>query len=171
MNELSLFTGIGGGVYASKLLGWRTVGYVEKDEYCQRVIRARQNEGVFDYAPIFSDIRAFNAEYARRYRGVVDVITAGFPCQPHSWAGRMRGAEDDRNLLPELIESIRIVGPRYCFLENVRGLVSSGFLGTVIGQLTDCGYDARWRVLSAAEVGAPHKRDRIWIVAHARRRD
>lgn len=166
MNELSLFTGIGGGVYASKLLGWRTIGYVEKDEYCQRVIRARIDDGTFDDAPIYSDIRTFNVQFAHLYQGVADIVTGGFPCQPHSWAGRMQGARDDRDLWPETLECIRIVGPRFVLLENVRGLVSSGYLGRVVGELAESGYSCRWRVLSAAEVGAPHKRDRIWILAY-----
>jgi len=168
MHELSLFSGAGGGLLGSHLLGWRQVGYVEYDEYCQRVIAARIADGVLPNAPIFSDVRAFLSEgYAGSYQGLADVITAGFPCQPFSNAGLRLGADDPRNMWPATIECIRTVRPRFCLLENVPGLLSSGYFGTVLGDLAQSGYDIRWRVLSAAEMGAPHKRDRLWIVAHS----
>jgi DNA (cytosine-5)-methyltransferase 1 len=99
---------------------------------------------------------------------MADVITAGFPCQPFSCAGKRQGEDDDRNMWPETLRCIRTVRPRFCFLENVPGLISCGYLATVLGDLAESGYDSRWRVLSAAEVGAPHKRDRLWIVADAK---
>lgn len=170
MRELSLFTGAGGGILGSKLLGWTTIGYVEWNDYCQRVLRQRIEDGLIDNAPIFGDIRVFNSEgYAERYRGMVDVISAGFPCQPFSVAGKQLGGADERNMWPETRECIRIVRPRFALLENVPGLLFSGYFGTILGELSEIGYDARWRVLSAAEMGAPHKRDRLWIVAHSRR--
>lgn len=166
MNELSLFTGAGGGIWGSKLLGWRTVGYVEIDSYCQKVLAQRIEDKIFDYAPIFSDIREFiNQGYAERYRGVADVITAGFPCQPFSCAGRRKGEDDERNLWPQTRDCIDIVRPHYALLENVPGLVTSGYFGTVIGELTALGYDCRWTIISAAELGAPHIRKRLWILA------
>lgn len=167
MRELSLFTGGGGGVLGTHMLGWTPVGYVEIDDYAQRIIRARIDDGILPAAPIFGDIRSFNRDgYAAAYQGMVDVVTAGFPCQPFSIAGKQLGADDDRNMWPETIAAIRLVRPRYCLLENVPGLLTSGYFGTVLGDLAQSGYDARWRVLSAAEVGAPHKRDRLWIVAY-----
>jgi DNA (cytosine-5)-methyltransferase 1 len=167
MRELSLFSGIGGGLLGTKLLGWRSVGYVEWNEYCQRVLRQRIEDGWLDEAPIFGDLRAFIADgYARAYQGLVDVITAGFPCQPFSVAGKQRGAEDERNMWPQTIECIRLVRPKYCLLENVSGLLTNEYFGTILGDLAESGFDLRWKVLSAAEVGAPHKRDRLWIVAH-----
>ena len=173
MRELSLFTGGGGGVLATHhLLGWRTVGYVEWEEYAQRIIAARIKDGLLDAAPIYGDIRAFNrCGYAAAYTGMVDVITAGFPCQPFSVAGKQHGADDERNMWPATIATIRLVRPRYCLLENVPGLISNGYFATVLGDLAACGFDARWRVLSAAELGAPHKRDRLWIVAYQRDED
>ena len=170
MRELSLFTGGGGGVLATHhLLGWRTVGYVEWEEYAQRIIAARIKDGLLDAAPIYGDIRAFNrCGYAAAYTGMVDVITAGFPCQPFSVAGKQHGADDERNMWPATIATIRLVRPRYCLLENVPGLISNGYFATVLGDLAACGFNARWRVLSAAELGAPHKRDRLWIVAYQR---
>lgn len=167
LNELILFTGAGGGLLGTKLLGWRAIGYVEKEEYCQRVIAQRIADGIVDEAPIFGDIRIFNNEWVRSYQGLVDVITAGFPCQPFSVAGKQIGEADERNMWPETIKSIRLVRPRFCLLENVPGLLASGYFGTILGDLAESGYDCRWRILSAAEVGAPHLRKRLWIVANA----
>ena len=168
MNELSLFTGAGGGVYGSKLLGWRTVGYVEWNPYCRRVIAQRIEDGIFDPAPIFGDIRAFihrHTGWARRYRGRVDVITGGFPCQPFSVAGRGLGEDDSRNMWPATRRTIGIIRPRFAFLENVPGLITKPYFGTILGDLAALGYDAEWGVLGADDVGAPHRRKRLWIVA------
>jgi DNA (cytosine-5)-methyltransferase 1 len=168
MRELSLFTGGGGGVYGTKLLGWTTVGYVEWDEYCQQVIAARIRDGIFDYAPIFTDIRLFATEWASKYRGLVDVITAGFPCQPFSTAGKQKGKEDERNMWPSTLDVIRVVQPQWCLLENVPGLLGKHrYFETILKDLSEAGYDAKWTCLSAAEVGAPHKRERLWIMAHS----
>lgn len=168
MRELSLFSGAGGGLLGSKLLGWKCYGYVEFNDYCQRVIRQRIDDGILDNAPIFGDIRTFISDgYARRYRGMVDVVTAGFPCQPFSTAGKQLGADDPRNMWPSTIECIRQIRPRYAFLENVPALLSSGYFGTILADLAESGYDCRWRVLSSAELGASHRRDRVWIVAHS----
>jgi DNA (cytosine-5)-methyltransferase 1 len=168
MNELSLFSGAGGGLLGSLLLGWRPIGYVEKDEHCQRVIRRRIEDGILANAPIFGDIRSFiDQGFAASYQGMVDVLSGGFPCQPFSLAGTRLGKDDARNLWPATIECLRIIRPPFAFLENVPGLLSSGYFGTILGDLAQSGYDARWRILSAAELGAPHKRDRLWIVAHA----
>ncbi|NIQ92408.1 MAG: DNA cytosine methyltransferase [Deltaproteobacteria bacterium] len=168
MNELSLFTGIGGGLLGSKLLGWRTIGYVEIDEYCQRVIGRRIADGVLDSAPIFGCVNKFlESGAAGEYRGFADVVTAGFPCQPFSVAGRREGERDDRNMWPQTIEVIRRVRPRYAFLENVPGLLADKYFGRILGDLAESGYNAKWKVISAAEMGATHLRDRIWIVAHA----
>lgn len=166
MNELALFAGAGGGLLGSRLLGWRTVGYVERDDYCQRVLAARIKDGLLYEAPIFGDIRSFlDQGYAGRYRGVVDVVTAGFPCQPFSCAGKRAGADDERNLWPATAECLRVVRPRFALLENVPGLLTSGYFGRVLGDLAELGYDAEWMVLGADDVGAPHRRKRLWIVA------
>lgn len=169
MKELSLFSGAGGGLLGTYLLGWRPVGYVEIDEYCQRVIAARIKDGILSDAPIFGNIHSFLSDgYAASYSGLVDVITAGFPCQPFSNAGKRLGADDPRNGWPATIECLRVVRPHYALLENVPGLLTSGYFGTVLGDLAACGFDCRWRILSAAEVGAPHRRDRLWICAYAK---
>jgi DNA (cytosine-5)-methyltransferase 1 len=166
MKELSLFSGAGGGLLGTKLLGWNHVGYVEYNDYCQRVIRQRILDGILENAPIFGDIRTFIDEgYAASYQGMVDVVTAGFPCQPFSVAGKQQGEEDERNMWPETLSVLRTVRPRYALLENVSGLFAHEYARRIFADLAESGFDARWRVLSAAEVGAPHKRDRVWIVA------
>lgn len=148
MRELSLFTGGGGGLLAGLHLGWKAVGYVESDDYCQCVIAARIRDGYLPDAPIFGDIRAFIGDgYAAAYQGLVDVVTAGFPCQPFSLAGRRLGAEDERNLWPETAAAIRLVRPRFVLLENSPGLASSGYIGAVLSDLATMGFDAQWGVL------------------------
>src|SRR3990167_11503320 len=110
MNELSLFTGAGGGVLGSKLLGHRIIGYVEYEPYCQEILKQRIADGILDAAPIFGDIRKFISEgYAESYQGMVDVVTAGFPCQSFSVAGKRLGEKDHRNMWPQTIECVRLV--------------------------------------------------------------
>ncbi len=164
LSELALFAGAGGGILASRLLGWRTICAVEIDPYCREILLRRQEEGHLEAFPIWDDVRSFDG---KPWRGSVEVISAGFPCQPFSVAGKRAGKDDSRNMWPETIRVIREVGPQYCLLENVPGLLAHEYFGTILGELAESGYDARWRVLSAAELGAPHKRDRLWIVAHA----
>jgi DNA (cytosine-5)-methyltransferase 1 len=166
MNELSLFTGAGGGVLGTKLLGWRTVGYVEWEKYCQKIIEQRIKDGFLDEAPIFGDIDHFiESGAAKKYAGFVDVVTAGFPCQPFSVAGKKRGQDDERNKWPQTLQCIRDVRPRYALLENVPGLLNSGYFGEILSSLAEAGFDARWVVLGADDVGAPHRRKRLWILA------
>ena len=130
----------------------RTVGYVEIDPYCQQLLQARIEDGHLDYAPIIRDIKA--ADF-RPMAGLVDIITAGFPCQPHSVAGKREGAGDERNLWPDTLRAVSEVGPTYVLLENVPGILTNGYGGTVVGQLSELGYDCRWGVVSAADTGAP----------------
>jgi len=184
LKELSLFTGAGGGVLGGKSLGWETVGYVEYEPFCQEIIKQRIVDGILDAAPIFGDIRTFVSEgYAEAYQGMVDVVSGGFPCQPFSSAGKQKGVGDARNMWPATMDVIRAVKPEWCLLENVSALLGiengdSGqwdledgpnddirYFGTILRDLAEGGYDARWRVLSAADVGAPHRRDRVWILA------
>jgi len=160
MNELSLFTGIGGGILASQLLGWRIVCGVEIDPYCREVLFRRQEEGILEPFPIWSNARTFDGT---AWRGVVDIVTAGFPCQPFSVAGKRRGADDPRNMWPDTIRIIGEVGPRYALLENVPGLITSGYFDTILSDITALGYDCRWGVIGADDVGAPHRRKRLWM--------
>lgn len=165
MRELSLFTGVGGGILGSKLLGWKTVGYVEFNDYCQRIIKQRIADGIFDNAPIFGDITAFNSEgYADAYKGLVDIITGGFPCQPFSVAGKQLAENDARNMWPETIRTIRAIQPRFAFLENVPGIISCGYIGTVLKDIYESGYDAKWCVISGKDCNATIERKRIFIL-------
>ena len=167
MRHLSLFTGVGGGDLAHQhLLGWQTVGYVEFDKFCQQVLAQRIKDGFLHKAPIFGDIDGFlKSGAAKKYQGYVDVVTAGFPCQPFSVAGKQAGEEDPRNKWPQTIQCIRDIRPRYALLENVPGLLNSGYFPEILGSLAEAGFDARWIVLGADDVGAPHRRKRLWILA------
>jgi DNA (cytosine-5)-methyltransferase 1 len=172
VKELSLFTGAGGGLLGTHLLGWTPIGYVEFNDYCQRVLKARIEDGYIPDAPIFGDIKAFISEgYAESYQGMVDVVTAGFPCQPWSNAGAIsgarKGAESGRNMWPETCSVLRVVQPRLALLENVPALISSGYFQRILAELAEIGYGVRWEIVSAATVGAPHIRKRLWVLADA----
>ena len=163
MNELSLFSGYGGFSLGLRLAGitTRSVAYVEWERYPQEIIKARIKDGYLDDAPIWGDISTFDG---REFRGLVDIITGGFPCQPHSVAGKQKGESDARNLWPDTLRIISEVAPRYVLLENVPGILAKGYGGTVIGQLSEAGYDCRWEVISASDVGASHLRKRWWCL-------
>jgi DNA (cytosine-5)-methyltransferase 1 len=164
LRELHLFAGAGGGILGGELLGHRCVCAVEIDHYCRSVLVARQNDGSLPPFPIWDDIRTFDG---RPWRGVVDVVAGGFPCQDISVAGSGAGIDGERSgLWVEMARVIREVRPRYVFVENSPALVARG-LGRVLGDLAEMGFDARWGVVSAADVGAIHRRERIWIVADA----
>jgi len=162
MNELALFAGAGGGILGGKLLGWRTVCAVEWEPYPASVLCARQNDGLLPPFPIWDDIQTFDG---KPWRGIVDVVSGGFPCQDISAAGKGAGIEGERSgMWGEMARVIHEVRPRFVFVENSPMLTSRG-LGRVLGDLATMGFDARWGVLGAADVGANHQRDRIWIVA------
>lgn len=162
LRELALFAGAGGGILGGALLGWRTVCAVEINPYCQRVLLARQRDGMLPNFPIWDDVQTFDGV---PWRGLVDVISGGFPCQDISVAGRGAGIDGERSgLWTHFARIIREVGPRFVFVENSPALTHRG-LGRVLGDLAALGYDARWGVLGAFDVGAPHQRDRMWIRA------
>jgi len=161
MNELALFAGAGGGILGGHLLGWRTVCAVEWEPYPASVLCARQNDGLLPTFPIWDDVQTFDGH---PWRGIVDVISGGFPCQDISAAGKGAGIDGERSgMWGEMARVIREVRPRFVFVENSPMLTSRG-LGRVLGDLAAMGFDARWGVLGAADVGANHQRDRIWIV-------
>jgi len=163
MNELALFAGAGGGILGGKLLGWRTVCAVEWEAYPASVLCARQNDGLLPPFPIWDDVQTFDGH---PWRGIVDVISGGFPCQDISAAGKGAGIDGERSgMWGEMARIICEVRPRYVFVENSPMLTSRG-LGRVLGDLASMGFDAKWGVLGAADVGANHQRDRIWIVAN-----
>ena len=164
MNELALFAGAGGGILGGHLLGWKTVCAVEIDHYARRVLLARQRDGMLPRFPIWDDVTTFDG---RPWRGRVDVVSGGFPCQDISAAGKGAGLAGSRSgLWSEFARIIGEVQPRHVFVENSPVLTSRG-LGVVLGDLASLGYDAWWGVVSAFDVGAPHLRERIWIVANA----
>ncbi len=165
MHELALFAGAGGGILGGCLLGWRTVCAVEFDAYARSVLLARQRDGVLEPFPVWDDVCTFDGE---PWRGHVDVVSGGFPCQDISAAGKGAGLEGERSGL--WVEMARIIGevrPEFAFVENSPMLTSRG-LDRVLGDLAEMGFDARWGVLGADDVGAPHRRERIWVVAHCK---
>jgi DNA (cytosine-5)-methyltransferase 1 len=160
---LDAFAGIGGFSYAAERLvgGYETKQFIEIDKYCQSVLKKN-----FPNIPIHDDIKTFKAK-----RGEYDVLTAGFPCQDLSVAGQQRGiGEGTRSgLFYEVIRLIREIRPKFVLLENVRNLLSHQGGETfqeVLFQIAKAGYDAEWSVVSAKDVGACHKRERVWIIAY-----
>ena len=176
MNELSLFSGYGGFSLGLKLAGVdvRTVCYVEIDKYCQAVLEARIADGILDRGPIHDDIKTFDAG---AWQGHIDILTAGFPCPAFSTAGLRKvaqGLEDENNLWPETLSVVKRIHPRIVFLENTAGILSGNrgqgvpsYAAAVVGQLADEGYRVRWEVLGASDLGAPHQRDRWWVIGVA----
>lgn len=163
MNELALFAGAGGGILAGHLLGWRCVCAVERDSYCARRLMQRQNEGHLAPFPVWDDVRTFDGH---AWRGHIDVVSGGFPCTDISPAGNLAGIEGDASgLWREMARIIGEVRPHYAFIENSANLINYG-LERVLCDLAAIGMDARWMRLSAADLGASHKRSRVWIVAY-----
>jgi len=161
MNELALFAGAGGGILGGHLLGWRTVCAVEWEAYPASILCARQNDGLLPSFPIWDDVQTFDG---KPWRGIVDVVSGGFPCQDISAAGKGGGIEAERSgMWKEMARIIGEVRPKFVFVENSPMLTSRG-LGVVLADLAKMGFDAEWGVLSAAQIGANHKRERIWIV-------
>jgi len=165
MDELALFAGVGGGILGSLLSGHRVVCAVEIEPYCREVLLRRQEDKTLPPFPIWDDIRTFDG---KAWCGKVDIISAGFPCQPFSVAGRQKGKDDERNMWPDTIRIIREVQPKCCLLENVPGLLNFAYIRQVFGDLAESGFNCEWDCISAASQGAPHIRDRLWIVANAK---
>jgi len=164
MNELHLFAGAGGGILGGYLLGHRCVCAVEIEEYPRKVLLQRQLDGILPKFPIWDDITTFDG---KPWRGVVDVVCGGFPCQDISCAGKGAGIEGERSgLWGEMSRVIDEVRPQYAFVENSPMLTSRG-LGRVLGGLAEMGYNARWGVLGTDDAGGVHHRKRIWILANA----
>ena len=158
LRELHLFAGIGGGVLGGLMLGHRPVGFVEANKHCQGIL-ARRFPGV----PIHGDIKTYEGT-----SGSADVVCGGFPCQDISAAGKGAGLQGSRSgLWFEMLRVVSEVEPRYVFVENSPMLRTRG-LGVVLRGLADLGFDAEWGVLSAAAVGAPHIRKRMWVLAARR---
>lgn len=159
----SLFSGIGGFDLGFERVGFDIAWQVEFDPFCQSILRKH-----WPNAKLYSDIREVRTDELQP----VDVLCGGFPCQPVSVSGKRKGREDERWLWPEFARIVRGIRPRYVVVENVPGLltVDGGRLfGAVLGDLAACGYDAEWQVLSAAALGAWHRRDRLFLVAYTNR--
>ena len=153
--HLDLFSGIGGFALAAGWAGYRTVGFCEVEDYPRRILSKR-----FSGVPIHGDIRELDGA---AYRGVT-LITGGYPCQPFSQAGKRKGAADDRHLWPEMLRVVKQARPAWVLAENVAGHITMG-LDEVLADLEGEGYAARAVVVPACAVDAPHRRDRVWIVA------
>ena len=168
-----------------------SIYYNDIDPYCCKVLRARITDGLLPQGNVDeNDIRSIPSDTLRGYRQLhlfagiggfplgmrmagfpedVSIITGGFPCQPHSMAGKRKGSGDERNLWPEFYRVIRDLRPQWVLAENVRGLLSSDdgrFFGGILRDLAHIGYDAEWQMLSASAFGAPHERERIFIIAY-----
>ncbi len=165
MNELALFAGAGGGILGGKLLGWNTVCAVEIERHARLVLLARQNDGSLRPFPVWDDVRSFDG---RPWRGIVDVVSGGFPCQDISVARAMWGRDgiDGKRsgLWREMLRIIGEVRQAFVFGENSPALRTNG-LDEIIGALTGIGYDCRWITLGAKSVGLNHKRHRLWFYA------
>jgi DNA (cytosine-5)-methyltransferase 1 len=162
MNELHLFAGAGGGILGGILLGHRPICAVEIDPYRRSVLLQRQRDGILPIFPIWDDIRTF---VSIPWKGSVDIVCSGFPCQRHSDIGKIHGS-DGFNGWPDTRRIISEIGPRFVFLENVPAILR-GFWWEVIGDLSSMGFDSRWGVFSACSVGLPHTRERLFCLAHA----
>ena len=162
MNELALFAGAGGGILGGHLLGWRTVCAVEWDAYAASILVARQNDKTLEPFPIWDDVQTFDG---RPWRGIVDVVSGGFPCQDISSAGKGAGIEGERSgLWKQMLRISEEVRPKYIFIENSPLLRTRGLV-TVLQDLAKIRYDAEWTVMGASDIGANHKRKRMWILA------
>ena len=144
----------------------RPICYCEIDPYCQAILIQRMRNGDLFQAPIWDDIKSLDG---RAFFGLVDVIFGGFPCQDISVAGNGKGLEGERSgLFFEIVRLAKEVKPAFIFLENVPAIRTRG-LSTVGKELANLGYNCRWGALSAYDVGAPHKRERWFLLAHAKR--
>src|SRR3990167_10937763 len=164
LTVLSLFSGCGGLDLGAKLAGgFRTISYCECLPYRQGNLMSLMRAGALDMAPIYDDIKTFNARGAR---GLVDVVAGGDPCQPHSLAGKRKGLQDERWLWPPFLRIIEECQPQFVLRENTPGVISTGGLITPLADLERIGYKAAPYQISVAEVGGWHLRKRIFIIAY-----
>ncbi|MHC1760546.1 MAG: DNA cytosine methyltransferase [Negativicutes bacterium] len=165
MNVLSLFSGIGGLDIAAEWVGMKTVAFCEIDDYACRVLGKRWKD-----VPVYRDVRELTAARLQNDGLRIDLVTGGFPCQPHSLAGKRLAQDDERDLWGECERILREVQPRWATFENVPGLLSSDsgrFFRRVLWGIAKAGYDACWVSYAASDVGSPQKRQRVFIVAYS----
>lgn len=158
MRHGSLFTGIGGFDLAAEWMGWENVFQVEKDKFCNKVL-----EKNFPNVKRYGDIKEFDGT---KYRGAIDILTGGFPCQPFSHAGNKKGTADDRYLWPEHFRIIQESKPIFVVGENVTGIIDME-IDNIIADLESEGYTTEQFIIPAISVNAPHRRDRVWIIAYS----
>lgn len=165
MKVLDLFSGIGGFSLGLERAGMTTVAFCEFEEHAQKVLRRH-----WPNVPIYDDVRTLNGY---DFKGTVDVVTGGFPCQDLSTAGKQSGFSGERSsLYREMLRIISECMPRYAIFENVTGLItgdSGRWFGKFLYDLAQIGFDAEWHCIEAAYIGAPHRRDRVWIIAYPRK--
>jgi len=166
MNHLDLFSGIGGFSIGLEKVGFNTIAFCEKEDYC-RMLLQKHWKGV----KIYNDIKECKGKEIKETYGRVDILTGGFPCQPYSVAGKQKGTADDRYLWPEMFRVIKEVQPTFVIAENVRGIINiqDGMVfETVCSDLESEGFEIQTFIIPAAGVGAPHKRERVWIVGYSK---
>jgi len=175
-NHLSLCAGIGGIDLGLRRVvrGLRTVAMVEREGFCVSHLASKMEAGELDPCPIYPDLLRFSWD---KYRGLVDIVSGGFPCQPFSHAGSRKATEDSRHLWPHIKAGVSVLRPSFCFFENVDGIASAkspgyhSVLHHVLSDLEEMGFRATAGQFSAEEVGAPHLRKRWFILAHSRCND
>lgn len=158
MNHLDLCSGIGGFSLGLEKAGFKTIQFVEIDKFCQQILKKHWPD-----VPCHDDLKTFNG---KQYDGRLDILTAGYPCQPFSNAGKRKGEKDERHLWPEVRRVIRESRPRWIICENVEGHVRLG-LNTVVKEMESEDYAVWTFIIPASGIGARHQRKRVWIVAHA----
>ena len=171
IKHLSVCTGYEGiGIGLRRIWGnVREIAYLEIEAFAQANLVSKMESGHLHPAPIYSDVKTFPF---REFRGKVDILSAGFPCSPFSQAGRRKSTNDPRHIYPYISEGISQCKPTYVILENVEGIITSKtadeepVLKYVLGDLEGRGYRTTWGIFSAVEVGAPHQRKRVFILAH-----
>ena len=164
MNHGSLFSGIGGFDLAAEWMGWDNQFHVERNDFCLKILRY--------YWPNVQSYEDIKTTDFTIWRGLIDVLSGGFPCQPYSIAGERRGKDDERHLWPEMLRCIREVAPSFVVGENVYGLVNWNrgmVFKEILVDLENEGFEVAPVVLPACSINAPHRRDRIWFVAYSRR--
>lgn len=164
MNYIDLFAGIGGFHLGAKWARWKFKNsfYSEVDEYCNKLYKQNFPESIE-----LGDIKKIDCEKLKKKYGKRWIITGGFPCQDLSIAGQKKGIRAERSgLWFEMLRIISRIRPKFCIIENVSGLIISGGLGVILSGLAEIGYDAEWQSISASQIGAFHKRERIWIIAY-----
>lgn len=170
MRYVSLFSGVGGIDLGLDRAGMTCAYQVEIDPYCRKVLAKHWPD-----VPRWDDIKTFPRTHAMSLLGNVDMVAGGFPCQPVSKAGKMRGAADERFLWPEMYRVCKALSPRYILVENVIRLLSApdgmgrwgGLFGGILGDLASLGYCVEWHCIPASSINALHRRDRVWIVAYS----